>query len=312
MSVRDMAIDIAIIGGGLAGMSLLAHVRASGWRGDVIVIDDGAYPLEDRTWSWWSRGDLLLDDAATAQFPSARCASDTWVKTGSLEPYAYRTITGAALSQTVSALASTGVRVTHVPGTAVAVSERDGAQACIVETADGRVAVRAARIYDSVGVGSERGARSGVPRLDFTGWRVRSATAVKLSTGYAFARIQRHCEEIADAVVAGRPDPSPPASRGLARILDRILIGIINAQPNAAQTMLEALVRRLDWGHLLAFLDEEASVRDYIRVCLRVPPTVFVRAGVGVMRRATKRGYQARYNSAARTAGERVSGVVES
>lgn len=411
MSDRTVATDIAIIGGGLAGMSLLAHLGASGWRGDVTVIDDGARPLETRTWSWWSRGELLLDDAATAHYPVARCASDTWVKVGSLEPYTYRTITGVALSETVRALISDRVRVTRVTGTAVAVSCRGSGTVCAVETADGPVHVRADRAYDSVGIGRDAGIAPSVPRLDFMGWHADSgadaftpgvmtlmdfrtdqsrglafvyvlprsarhaliehtiyvtdaaappvdherhvreylagvcgiggvaltkieegpialdvargkqgsatpigvaAGAVKLSTGYAYARIQRHCGAIADAVVAGEPDPPPPASRGLARLLDRILLGIIHAQPSAAQMMCEALVRRLDWELLLTFLDEDASVRDQLRVCARVPPTVFVRAVLGRPRRRAQASARARGHSAPLPAGEHVSNGVES
>ena len=410
MNGRIVATEIAIIGGGLAGMSLLAHLGASGWRGDVIVIDDGAYPIETRCWSWWSRGELLLDDSATAAYLAARCASDTWVKVGSLEPYAYRTITGAALSETVSALICDRVRVTRLSGTAVAVSRSDDGAVCSVETTDGTVWVRAERVYDSVGIGRHHHNATSLPRLDFIGWKVHAETAVftpevmtlmdfrtdqsnglafvyvlpvgshdalidhtvyvtdaaatpvdherltrdylatvygsfdvtlvkveegpipldeprvqssaatligvaagavKLSTGYGFARIQRHCGAIADAVAAGEPDPPPPQSRGLARLLDRILLGIIHAQPGAAQTMFEAFVRRLDWEHLLAFLDEDASLRDQLRVCVRVPPTVFVRAAFGRPRRRSQALATAPGSSATLPAGERVTDGVE-
>ncbi len=411
MSERFVATDIAIIGGGLAGTSLLAHLGAVGWTGDVTIIDDGEFPLEMRMWSWWSQGDMLLDSAATVHYMVARCASDTWVKTGSLTPFAYRTITGTALNEAAAALTMGAVHVTRVCGKAVAVSREADSTVCVVDTPHGLVEVRAPRMYDSVGIGCAIEAGPSVPRLDFVGWRVHStaaaftpgvmtfmdfrtdqshglafvyvlpitvhdalidhtvyvtgwaappidherrireylsavcgvrhvtlvqveegpislalperpareatqigaaAGAVKLSTGYAFARIQRHCAVIADAVVAGEPDPPLATSGRLTRVLDRVLLGVIRAEPQAGQMMLEALVRRLHWRLLLAFLDEDVCVRDLLRLCSRVPPTVFVRAIVKCLRRKLTPRDSGRRRTELIPAGERASSDVES
>lgn len=62
---RDDRLDAVIGGGGASGLSLACHLAAAGWLDHVLVIDDGSIPLEVRGWVYWSRGDGLLDPAAS-------------------------------------------------------------------------------------------------------------------------------------------------------------------------------------------------------------------------------------------------------
>ena len=58
------------------------------------------------------------------------------------------------------------------------------------------------------------------------------AGAVRPSSGFAFARIQRHCRAIAQAVAAGA---EPPGRVGSARaaLLDRVFLRALRADPAA-------------------------------------------------------------------------------
>ena len=79
--------DIAIIGPGAAGMTLLARLGAAQAALTVVMIDDDAWQAHERSWAWWSRGDLWIDATATAVHPRATAAGHGWSRTFALAPY---------------------------------------------------------------------------------------------------------------------------------------------------------------------------------------------------------------------------------
>lgn len=54
------AVDLAIVGGGCAGLSLAARLARGGHAGAVRVIEPRARYVDDRSWCFWSRADHRL------------------------------------------------------------------------------------------------------------------------------------------------------------------------------------------------------------------------------------------------------------
>lgn len=394
MTAPHVAADAVVVGAGAAGLSLLAHLGAAGWEGSVAVIDNGAHPLERRSWAWWSQGDLLLDPFATARFTHARFAGAGWERTAELAPYAYRSITGNALRAACVALAGERIRLEWVDGAVRSISHDGVDPVCTVGTSAGHIAVSGRHMFDSAGVGHDRSERMRSPHLDFLGWRVRCdrdvfdphvvtlmdfrtsqehgiafiyvlpltarealvertvfvvhresepldhpdhlrryldhlcgvrdaqvlaveegiiplatpgarneavpvgtpAGAVKMSTGYAFERIQRHSERLAAALVGGGGAARPPSSGRWWAALDRALLTLMREDPAGGREVLETLLRRSSASDLLRFLDEDLSPWRQARVYLRLPLWRFVKAlAVHACRERTRRKRSCRY-----------------
>lgn len=129
-------------------------------------------------------------------------------------------------------------------------------------------------------VGVERGA------IPLVAPRVRSgaaligapAGAVKASTGYAFARIQRHSRALAAAIAEGGPAPRGPRSRWWPALLDRALLTVLREDPDGGREILEALLRRCGPRDLFRFLDEDLPLAGQARLFARLPLGRFVRA----------------------------------
>ncbi len=172
MDSRLLRADAAIVGAGAAGLSLLAHLGRAGWRGTVVVVDDGATPLAERNWAWWSTGEGLLDAHATVVHGRARVAGRDWTRDLDLTPYAYRTITGEDLRAFATAPGQSVHAVEWVAGTATGVRRhREGVEVEARAPDGGRVLIRSPQVFDSVGLAVPGHAVAG-PHLDFTGWGV--------------------------------------------------------------------------------------------------------------------------------------------
>lgn len=122
------------------------------------------------------------------------------------------------------------------------------------------------------------------------------AGAVKASTGYAFARIQRHSAALASAFADGSDvsrAPGPRSSRWYAA-LDRALLTALREDPDGARRILEALLRRASGPQLMRFLDEQAPLTEQLRLFAGLPWWCFVRAHVraaaGTLDRRRRRG----------------------
>ncbi|WP_084125585.1 lycopene cyclase family protein [Demequina sp. NBRC 110054] len=174
MDSRLLRADAAIVGVGAAGLSLLAHLGRAGWRGTVVVVDDGATPLAERNWAWWSTGEGLLDAHATVVHGRARVAGQDWTRDLDLAPYAYRTITGEDLRAFATAPGESVHAVEWVAGTATGMRRhREGVEVEARAPDGSRVLIRSPQVFDSVGLAVPGHAVAG-PHLDFLGWGVWS------------------------------------------------------------------------------------------------------------------------------------------
>jgi lycopene beta-cyclase len=218
--------DAVIAGGGLAGLSLAAHLAASRWRDrTVLVVDDPARPAEAVSWGFWSAAPGLLDAAVSRSFDRVRIHAAGTSRVLPLDPYRYQVVHRADLERTVRKLTGEcpGFRfldghVEHVRHTGEVV-------------VDGHP-VRGGWVFDSVTAPPPGAPAEG--HLAFTGWEVRCADPVfepDLPVLFDFRTPQRggsrfryvlpHDAHRAlvelTAFVPGRVDPPRPAE--LARYL---------------------------------------------------------------------------------------------
>ena len=109
------------------------------------------------------------------------------------------------------------------------------------------------------------------------------AGAVRASSGYAFARIQRHCRAVAQAVAAGR---EPPVAVGSARsaLMDRVFLRALRDDPGAFPERFRALVAGTPADAFARFMDDAATLADELRVVGALPKRPFLAAAVRTLR----------------------------
>jgi len=111
------------------------------------------------------------------------------------------------------------------------------------------------------------------------------AGMVKASTGYGFERIQRHSAAIASCLSQGRSPASAATGRRWNRTVDDALLRVIRDEPARAAEILAVLLRRNPAQRILAFLDEDASLRGQFRLFTTLPLAPFARAGLRAVAR---------------------------
>ncbi|WP_062379646.1 lycopene cyclase family protein [Demequina pelophila] len=113
------------------------------------------------------------------------------------------------------------------------------------------------------------------------------AGLVRASTGYGFARMQRHAEAIAAALAAGRDPAHATSPRRWPGVLDGALLRIVHRNPDGARDVFGALWRRNPPARVLRFLEEQASPREQALVIASLPGFVPAawRAAVAARRR---------------------------
>lgn len=102
------------------------------------------------------------------------------------------------------------------------------------------------------------------------------AGAVKPSTGYAFARMQRTCAHLVSTLhKEGRPR-YPQASAGRFKLYDLLLLRILREKPAQGVRIFRALFSRVPIDLVFRFLDESTRLRQEISIFRRLPITPFL------------------------------------
>ena len=111
------------------------------------------------------------------------------------------------------------------------------------------------------------------------------AGGARPSTGYAFQRIQRWAGQCADTLVSRghpvghHPDPLP------LRLMDRIFLDVLHANPNRGGAIFFSLFRGADPASVIRFLSGTAGLADSLAVVAAMPVPPFVRAALAMIRR---------------------------
>jgi lycopene beta-cyclase len=95
--------------------------------------------------------------------------------------------------------------------------------------------------------------------------------ATRPSTGYAFTAIQSQCDAIAIELAAGRVPRAPRRRPAVVRLMDRVLLDMLERQPELAAPVFAGLFDRCDPRTLVRFLNDRASLADLFAVGLAMP-----------------------------------------
>lgn len=102
---------------------------------------------------------------------------------------------------------------------------------------------------------------------------------VKASSGYAFLRTQRKVRVfVEDWVRKGRPDPQVFQSSRQFRVLDAIFLRVLAEDGGLGQVVFSRLFDKLPAALVLAFLDEDTTFWENLRLVGAPPPGPFLRA----------------------------------
>ncbi|NJB87548.1 lycopene beta-cyclase [Lewinella marina] len=140
--------DIAVAGGGLAGLSLLYHfARAGKLRGKrVLLVDPERKSVHDRTWSYWERGAGPFDDIVAHRWERVTLANSTGHCTCDLRPYAYKLIRSTDFYAKVNPVVDAIEGLTYLPARISSVEKTPTGARLI---ADGKE-YKADRVYSSL------------------------------------------------------------------------------------------------------------------------------------------------------------------
>ena len=103
-----------------------------------------------------------------------------------------------------------------------------------------------------------------------------AAGMVKATTGYAFKRITKDSQQLAEDLSYNKKYRWH-TTKGRFRFYDRLLLGIITDEPLRGSLIFEALFRKIPMTTIFRFLDEETSILDEIRLFSQLPFVPFLR-----------------------------------
>lgn len=107
-----------------------------------------------------------------------------------------------------------------------------------------------------------------------------AAGLVKPSTGYAFKRMAYHGSSIAKAIKEKNQITVATTSPKRFKFYDRLLLKILEKQPNKGAHIFSSLFRRVPTPLVLKFLDEKTSLNQDIKILGSLPKGIFIRTAV--------------------------------
>ncbi|WP_168797608.1 lycopene cyclase family protein [Neolewinella litorea] len=169
--------DLAVVGGGLAGLSLLYHFeRAGRLHGKrVLLVDPERKTAHDRTWSFWERGEGPFEDIVYHRWNRVALLNATSHCTCDLRPYTYKLIRSTEFYAKVNAVVDGIAGLTHLSARATELQNTPQGASFV---ADGKT-YTAQRVYSSLPRPLDyRQVKE--PYLDqhFRGWFVETDTEV--------------------------------------------------------------------------------------------------------------------------------------
>lgn len=116
------------------------------------------------------------------------------------------------------------------------------------------------------------------------------AGGARASTGYAFQRIQRWADACEKSLLAGFLPLRHPPDTAVLRVMDRLFLNVLRANPERAGALFCTLFARAAAPRLIRFLSGEGTWLDYAAVVAALPPWPFIKLLVD--RRATRVSHQ--------------------
>lgn len=182
VSDGEAPVDVAIVGGGLAGLSLACHLLSQGFAGRLLVLEGRKSYVHDRFWCSWSAPDHPFRECVTATWRQWRVGHGGAERIQASDGQPYQCIPSGLLyaeaARRIKAAANAELRLD-----CQVVAVDDHGDHAEVSLADG-TRVRAAMAFDSrLPSPHPRGAAApDVPEVDwvqdFLGWRVRTERPV--------------------------------------------------------------------------------------------------------------------------------------
>lgn len=105
-----------------------------------------------------------------------------------------------------------------------------------------------------------------------------NAGAIRPSSGYAFAFIQKQIDRALIRVKAGKPLDFTTPHRKIDLWMDRIFLSVLRHQPQIAPKIFGAMASRLNGDEFAMFLSGEATLGLRLKVILAMPIWPFLRA----------------------------------
>ncbi len=164
---------IAILGGGLAGLSLAAELVRADVAASITIVDPRQAYSDDRTWCFWDVMDHPYRQAVSHRWYQWRVATDAGETCIACNRYPYSRLPGAAFYETALAILNEASNVVLALGERVQSVAEDG-PALRINT-DAR-AIAADLAFDARPPAPQDWATAGHPFLwqTFTGWRVQT------------------------------------------------------------------------------------------------------------------------------------------
>ncbi len=94
-AVGARRIDVILVGGGAAGLSLAYHLGRAYPDIAMLIVDEEVKNQNDHTWCFWSREASYLDELAYRSWDQLMVTSETFKATYDLAPYRYQMIRAA-------------------------------------------------------------------------------------------------------------------------------------------------------------------------------------------------------------------------
>lgn len=171
--------DIAVLGGGLAGLSLLYHLERAGkldGRRVVLVDPEGKKSAHDRTWSFWERRPGPFEHLVYHRWPTVTVHNDYREVDWELAPFEYKLIRSTEFYAYVNGVLDARPEVTRLRGFAQNIVSEGGQVTFRVDGEDYRADVA----FSSIPLHQPPGPNQDYPYLDqhFRGWFIETETDV--------------------------------------------------------------------------------------------------------------------------------------
>jgi len=100
----------------------------------------------------------------------------------------------------------------------------------------------------------------------------------KPSTGYTFMRVQNHARQLAKTLIEGKNPALPPQSQARYRVYDLLLLHVLSTSSKKSLEVFKSLFKKNSIQQVFAFLDEDTTLTDDLKIMSSVPYIPFFKA----------------------------------